>query len=70
MGRAQRFGKVRNQTVEGPVDRVAACDQYIVGACQTPKGKHRRGGGPKPALGAIAHHGAADLLAGGKTDPK
>jgi hypothetical protein len=70
MGRAQRFGKVRNQAVEGPVDRVAARDQYIVGARQAAKGKHRRGGRPKPALGPISHNRAADFLAGSEADPQ
>ena len=70
MGRAQRFGKVRNQAVEGPVDGVAARDQYIVGARQAAKGKHCRGGRPQPALGPIPHDRAADFLAGGEADPQ
>jgi hypothetical protein len=69
MGRAQRLRKVRQQLIEGPAGRVAPRDQYIVGACKTAKGKHRRGGRPKPALGAVAHYRSADLLAGRETDP-
>ena len=44
--------------------------RYIVGARQAAKGKHRRGGRPKPALGPISHNRAADFLAGSKADPQ
>jgi len=34
MGRTQCLCKVLNKAVEGPCGRIAACDQYIVGAGQ------------------------------------
>src|SRR5690242_17696001 len=70
MGRAQRLDKVGDQTVEWPVDRVTARDQYIVGARAARKRKHRRGCGSEPAFRPVAHHGTADFLAGGESNPK
>ena len=70
MGRAQRVGKVRKKAVEGPVDRVRLRDQNIVGSPAAAKGKNRRGGSPKPALGPVALDRAADFAAGGEADPQ
>src|SRR6185295_12283956 len=64
------FGKIRQQAVIGPGDRVAARHQYIVGARLPAKGKHRCGNRAQPALGAVAHDGTTDFLGGGEADTK
>ncbi len=69
MGRLQRVGEVRKQPVKFPGQRGRPRDQNIVVALQPIKGKDCPGGRAQSPLGAVAGHGVADFLAGGKSEP-
>src|ERR1700733_10322878 len=56
VGRLERGGKVGQQAVERPAQRVFPRDENIVIARQAIKGKEPGSGGPQPALGAVALH--------------
>jgi hypothetical protein len=58
----QRAPDIVNQTRQGRLGRAAAGDQHIVAAGAAQLRQKRAGGLAQAAFGAVAHHGAADLL--------
>lgn len=69
MGRAECAFEVADQTGKGTGERRHPCDENIVAARQSIKGKQLLGRGHEPATRPISRHRVSDLAAGGKADP-
>src|ERR1700756_3820041 len=66
--RFQGRGDVGQKSRKGSRHGGSASDQNIVMAGASQKGQQLRRSGAQAALGAVARHRIADLLAGGKAD--